>query len=418
MRCAILFDNLGPYHVARLEAAARTLDLVAIQGGTCSTTYAWEPSADLSCPVFSVNPNGASEELTKNNFVRRLNCLLVDARPEVVFVPGWASTLALTSMLWALKKRIPIVMMSESTPWDEPRVVWKEAIKRSILRDTTAALVGGSVHHDYCLQLGMVSSSIFDGYDTVDNDYFTAKAKAIRSADIQNHFAYHDFFLASCRFVEKKNLFRLVDAYSVHRQRCEDAWDLCLLGDGPLKEELISHCSSVGLEVAMAAPWEKKYSEHKSETKRGRVFMPGFRQIGDLPFFYARAKALVHASTTEQWGLVVNEAMASGLPVIVSERCGCALDLVLEGGTGWKFDPEDVEELTDRLDLVRALSISDYDRMTANTLQHVANWGPDRFAIGAMAAAEYAVTHSNQGRPISTRLFDSMLLKIIAKLVR
>jgi 1,2-diacylglycerol 3-alpha-glucosyltransferase len=57
------------------------------------------------------------------------------------------------------------------------------------------------------------------------------------------------------------------------------------------------------------------------------------------------ASAFIQASTTEQWGLVVNEAMASGLPVLVSERCGCAPDLVKNGVNGYTFDPYDIKEI-------------------------------------------------------------------------
>ena len=77
----------------------------------------------------------------------------------------------------------------------------------------------------------------------------------------------------------------------------------------------------------------------------GSVHLVGAQSYGDVPAYYALAGAFVHASTTEQWGLVVNEAMASGLPVLVSNRCGCAPDLVQEGVNGFTFDPCNVEEL-------------------------------------------------------------------------
>jgi glycosyltransferase involved in cell wall biosynthesis len=80
-------------------------------------------------------------------------------------------------------------------------------------------------------------------------------------------------------------------------------WDLVLLGDGPLKADLCRLIDDLRI--------------------RNRVLMPGFKQYEELPAYYALARAFVHASATEQWGLVVNEASASGLPVIVSNRCGC-----------------------------------------------------------------------------------------------
>jgi glycosyltransferase involved in cell wall biosynthesis len=73
------------------------------------------------------------------------------------------------------------------------------------------------------------------------------------------------------------------------------------------------------------------------------VLFPGPKGYAELPYYYGLAEAFIHASTTEQWGLVVNEAMAAGLPVLVSERCGCAPDLVVPGFNGLLFSPEDVK---------------------------------------------------------------------------
>jgi glycosyltransferase involved in cell wall biosynthesis len=100
-----------------------------------------------------------------------------------------------------------------------------------------------------------------------------------------------------------------------------------LLGDGELRSSLESQVSRLGLQ--------------------GSVLLPGFKQYPELPEYYARAGAFIHASTTEQWGLVVNEAMASGLPVLVSNRCGCARDLVQDGVNGFTFDPYNVEQMAE-----------------------------------------------------------------------
>ena len=109
--------------------------------------------------------------------------------------------------------------------------------------------------------------------------------------------------------------------------------------------------------------------------------MPGFKQYGELPLYYANAGAFVHASTTEQWGLVVNEAMASGLPVLVSERCGCAPDLVETGRNGYTFDPHDVDALA-RLMLDMASDACDRAAMGRASREIVARWSPATFAEG------------------------------------
>src|SRR5262249_41808278 len=140
-----------------------------------------------------------------------------------------------------------------------------------------------------------------------------------------------DYFLASARFTEKKNLPGLLRAYARYRDRCQEnrtgdaqsPWELVVLGDGPGRQQLEQLRDELGL----------------SE----RVRLPGFQQYDVLSSYYAFARAFVHASTVEQWGLVVNEAMASGLPILLSNRCGCASMLLDEGVNGYLFDPEDRE---------------------------------------------------------------------------
>src|SRR6267378_2061180 len=193
----------------------------------------------------------------------------------------------------------------------------------------------------------MPRERIFTGYDVVDNEYFRQKAEEVR----QKYALPENYFLASARFVEKKNLAMLIQAYAEYRRSAAFAkatadkeiaanvpWDLVVLGDGPLRESLNSQLSTLNL------------NEH--------VHLPGFKPYDELPVYYALANAFVHASTTEQWGLVVNEAIASGLPVIVSERCGCAPELV--NGNGFTVDPLDEQALAARL--LQMASLSEHDR--------------------------------------------------------
>ena len=118
--------------------------------------------------------------------------------------------------------------------------------------------------------------------------------------------------------------------------------------------------------------------------------MPGFVQYPDLPRWYAEASCFVHASLIEPWGLVVNEAMAAGLPVIVSRTCGCAADLVQEGVNGWTFDPTDKLGLAE---LMRRISASPEQAklMGESSRRIIRDWGTERFAAGVLAATKSAL---------------------------
>jgi glycosyltransferase involved in cell wall biosynthesis len=164
---------------------------------------------------------------------------------------------------------------------------------------------------------------------------------------------------------------------------------LVLLGSGNGREELERYVSVNGIE--------------------GIVFA-GFQQIDVLPRWYAGAGAFVHAALTEPWGLVVNEAMASGLPVIVSERCGCAQDLVQDGVNGFLFDPEKTEVLAG---LMTKVAAPDFPREAFGEASRriIAKWGPERFAAGLQAAAQAAM----QAGARRLGWLDRVLLEILSR---
>lgn len=308
--------------------------------------------------------------------------------------------------------------MSESTAHDEARKGWQEWVKRRYLSLASSALVGGAPHRDYLRQLGLPDDRIFEGYDAVDNAYFAREAERWRSADG----SLPPYFLASNRFIEKKNLFRLLSAYALYRTKDQgpgtrepSPWPLVLLGDGEDKADLLEHARSLGLILTERATWEPESKHHEPSAKDApneepTVFLPGFRQIDELPRFYAHAGAFVHASTTEQWGLVVNEAMASGLPVVVSERCGCAPDLVKEGENGWTIDPFDEVALAEKFHKVALLPEKERAALGAASRRIIANWGPAKFAAGLRAAAEKALASPAR----KAGWFDHLLLRVLA----
>ena len=127
------------------------------------------------------------------------------------------------------------------------------------------------------------------------------------------------------------------------------------------------------------------------------------------PLIMGLADAFVHASNREPWGLVVNEAMAAGLPVIVSERCGCAADLVKPGLNGETFPPDEAEALARHMQQMATASPETLAAMGAASRQIIAEWSPARFAGNLQAAAESAATRTP--RPAS--LLDRVLLKAL-----
>ena len=373
---AVCFHRLGPYHHARLRAANARRPLVAVEFCSVDATYAWaqvrEPTDFDKVTLF----DGADVDTRPRPAIRRRVAeVLARLDPSVVVVPGWSHPAALAALEWSSSRRRPAVLMSESTAHDERRRWWREAVKRRIVAVGSAALAAGAPQSAYLRALGLRSDAVFSGYDAVDNAYFADRAAQARDraeAERARLGLPERFFLASARFVAKKNLVRLVRACARYWQDAgAAAWPLVLLGDGALRPRIEAEVQALNLEEA--------------------VLLPGFRQYHELPAYYGLAGAFVHASTSEQWGLVVNEAMASGLPVIVSKRCGCAPDLVQTGVNGFTFDPCDVDELAGLMQRVAAMTDERRLAMGRASQRIIADWGPERFADGLMQAVEAAI---------------------------
>ena len=241
----------------------------------------------------------------------------------------------------------------------------------------------------------MPRDRIFPGYDVVDNEHFqrgAAQAQANAPALRARLGLPENYFLASSRFIEKKNLPRLLSAFAAYKESAPaGSWPLVLLGDGPLRAQLEDQIRQLNL------------TRH--------VTLPGFKQYQDLPVYYGLARAFIHASTSEQWGLVVNEAMAAGLPVLVSAQCGCAADLVVDGRNGFVFNPCNVDEMAAMLKRVTT-DECDLRAMGAASREIIANWSPAKFANGMRQAVECAMSNNRSQPGMWKRFFVQLLTRV------
>jgi glycosyltransferase involved in cell wall biosynthesis len=223
----------------------------------------------------------------------------------------------------------------------------------------------------------MRPEKVFLGYDAVDNDYFACgsdRARAQADGLRESYRLPQNYFMSSCRFVPKKNLLRLLRSYALYRRKAPDKpWDFVFCGDGPDRRRTTRLADALGL--------------------MGHVRFPGFVQYPKLPVYYGLATAFILASTTEPWGLVVNEAMASGLPVLVSRTCGCAQDLVSAGVNGFTFDACDEEEMATRMLEIHGRR-NELASMGESSRRIIAGWGVNRFATALWDATQTALRQS------------------------
>jgi 1,2-diacylglycerol 3-alpha-glucosyltransferase len=330
-RLGILWSQYGPYHIARVAAMkkqAGPLQVHALELSDQTSDYQWKRSPTLD--LITLCPGSPAEQLSFQEVFRRSRRILAELKIEVCFLPSYAPKQSLAALMAAKSLGLRTVMMNEShagTARARGAAAW---LKRRLASLFDAAFVGGAPQRRYFASLGFPQEKIFTGYDAVDNDYFALKANQIRErkeAFRNNYDLPERYFLSLGRFVVKKNLATLIRAYRIFLDsNRDDQVHLVMVGSGEEVSSLISLCK----ELCLPAYDKISVGTHhqKAIVEPPGVHFYGFRQIEENPVFYALAEAFVLPSLWEEWGLVVNEAMASGLPVIVSETAGCAEDLL------------------------------------------------------------------------------------------
>jgi len=375
-KLVVFFINFGPYHLARLHSLAalaqsRGLEIWGIELCAGEATYSWQTQKSVTFQWQTLFPDRFLHELPLPAQAGRTIACLEALRPEALAVAGYSLPFAWAALSWAKLRNRPVVVMGDSTAGDLPRTRGREALKRWLVSRFDAALVGGTPQQAYFHSLGIPKPRIFPGYDVVDNGHFARKAQAARAqapALMASLRLPPFYFLTVCRFVPKKNLSGLLAAYASYCQWSGSTpWNLVLCGAGPEEPRLRKQ--------AAALPG---------------VHFAGFQQADTLPAYYGLARCFILPSRkNEPWGLVVNEAMAAGLPVLVSHACGCKDDLVQEGVNGFSFDPRDCDSLA-RLLLQVASGKLDLAAMGTASRRIISRWTPDTFARNLLKAVDAA----------------------------
>ena len=168
------------------------------------------------------------------------------------------------------------------------------------------------------------------------------------------------YFVFVGRLVPEKGVFELLAAYVSLEPEVREQISLVFVGDGP---------SRTALEIEAAA------------CSRGVIKFVGFAHQEQLPAYYALAEMLVLPTYTDTWGLVVNEAMACGLPVILSETAGCAADLVTQNWNGQIVPSRNVAALASAMR--NLANRSEFcSAMGLNSLRRIAAYSPRDWADG------------------------------------
>jgi glycosyltransferase involved in cell wall biosynthesis len=292
--------------------------------------------------------------------------------PDVVLVPGYYTLPGIAAAMWAKAHGRVSVLMTESTAEDHTRSTLREGLKSGLIRSLFDwAVTGGTAHVQYLRELRFPADRVARFYDVVDNDGLSKRCLELRrDTTAAQHGLPPKYFLFVGRLAPEKNVTGLLREWISYRESGGNL-PLVLAGDGP----------EAGTLQNIAR--ESRFGED--------VYFAGHKSSRDLLPYFSFATCLVLPSTREPWGLVVNEAMAAALPVVVSKRCGCAEDLVENGLNGLLFNPERQGELAGCLRSIEELSPNELRHMGEFSAERIVDYSPRNF--GREIAAIAGLSH-------------------------
>jgi glycosyltransferase involved in cell wall biosynthesis len=289
-------------------------------------SFSWLPNRARHAGVhgfFGCDTPSVGAELTRQHF-------------DAVLVNGWNLLCFWQAVRGAKSCGLPVMVRGDSQ-LPTPRGFFRRTVKKlaypHLLNRFDAFLSVGTRNSEYLRSYGVSSDRIFSAPHCVDNDFFRSSADSARSdfIKLQDRFAIPGggtTFLFVGKFLPRKRPLDFLGALDRLKHAGHRVWGL-LVGSGPLEKEMREHAAQHNTPCSFA----------------------GFLNQQQIGAAYALADVLVLPSNTEEtWGLVVNEAMACGVPAIVSDGVGCAPDLITEGKTGFMYPDGNLEELTDRME--------------------------------------------------------------------
>jgi glycosyltransferase involved in cell wall biosynthesis len=241
-------------------------------------------------------------------------------KPDVVNLTGYYDVASWIILFYCKLLGIKTILSNESTLGDHIREGIKEKFKSFIIRQFDGYFNFGTRSAEYLITLGAKPEQLLVQRNCVDNkrlkELFDNAKRLVISKEQKS-------FIFIGRLIPFKNLPSFMEALEEVNAQVANPWGLIILGEGEQKTELQHKSTGLSYPVTFinGVSWE------------------------EIPSHLAQADALALPSYSEPWGLVVNEAMACGMPVLVSEKCGCAIDLVKEGLNGFTFNPTNKEDI-------------------------------------------------------------------------
>lgn len=285
------------------------------------------------------------------NILKELNQLY----PEVVITSGFNPTMLL-AWLWSLSRKKKHIPFSDANRHSENKLSFLHKLIRKVVYKTSAAFIGAS---DKTLELyksyNIDNKKLFKSCLAIDNENFKPKISIEKKYDL----------LFCGQFTERKNPFFFVEL-AKYINDLKPGIRILLIGNGPLKENSI-----------------KKLEEFQI-----LYYDAGFIQPSEIINYYHLTKLFIFPTQKDPWGLVANEALAAGVPVLVSSVAGVADELVIDGYNGYVFDSFCLKSWVEKtIQLICKPEL--YEVFSRNAIVSVGNYSHTKAAEGILQSVKF-----------------------------
>lgn len=318
MKVVYLWLTMGPYHIARMNAVSRILgsNNVHIIEIVPKDDHHWETqSFTKNFIYYSCLPDEILSHQSIKNAIPILKEILNKIEFDIIINGCGYFDIHLYKFLKKYYKSSKLLLWSESTIQDNPNPWYKLLLKKWLTKIYNGALVAGQLHMEMLLKIGFKAESIQIVGNVVDNSYYSN----------DNLLKEKKNYLFVGRLLSIKNVETLIYAFELCVKNGSD-WNLTIVGDGEERNRLVGLVKRLNL--------------------TDKIQFSGLVQADRLRELYQEHSVFILPSLSEPWGLVVNEAMASGLPVILSSKCG-SVEMIEHEKSGYIFDPHNKSQLAE-----------------------------------------------------------------------
>lgn len=342
MKVLILNNDLRVYWKRRITylhqfLAEQNIQFYAVELFGKGSPYAFDPYDNKENWWSCLFPENDFSELPKSTIVKTIYDKLNEINPDIIIGGSIVFFSGAIGLRWAKQHKKKFVMFDDGKPSDIKRNKLVQFVKDTLIKQADGLWLPSS---DYDAEYPYIDSDtiIFHGFNCIDNDQF----KFVEKKTFDNKTV-----VCIARLVPIKNIDNLLRAWKTVEDSGSD-YKLNIIGNGPLYNTLYD--LAYGLKL-------------KS------VIFSGAVNNNDLPKHLYNCDAFILPSYSESWGLVVNEAMAAGLPVLLSNKINAGQVLLQEGINGYSFNPNNVNNIADKLLKFISLDIDTKKAMSDNSLK-------------------------------------------------